>query len=79
MNKNEYADFIKRMQMLGNLESQRKQAESSHPVELKKFLLFLDEVQLISQKQQTNASTVSSTTEMRIRRQQILARVPRSR
>jgi hypothetical protein len=67
------------MQMLGNLESQRKQAESFHPVELKKFLLFLDEVQLISQKQQINASTVSSTTEMRIRRQQILARVPRSR
>jgi hypothetical protein len=40
----EYAAWIKRMQLLGELEKQRQEEERNDPDGLKKFLIFLEEV-----------------------------------
>ncbi|MBN2089867.1 hypothetical protein JW964_09640 [candidate division KSB1 bacterium] len=73
----EYAAWMKRMQLLGELEQQRQEEERNDPDGLKKFLIFLEEVHNLWLKENPDSIHDFSATQMRIERQKLLARFPR--
>ena len=76
MTKTEYDIWISKMKLLGDLERLRKQEERTSPDGLKQFLVFLDDVHQMSGKNKRPILDDMSMTDLRIERQQILARYP---
>lgn len=76
MTKTEYDSWISKMKMLGELERLRKQEERISSDGLKQFLVFLDEVHKMSCKTENPILDDMSMTDLRIERQQLLARYP---
>lgn len=74
MTKNEYDTWISKMKMLGKLERLRKQEERINSNGLKEFLVFLDEINKMLRK--NKSPILNDMTDLRIERQQLLARYP---
>ncbi len=77
MTQREYNAWIARMRLLGELERQRKEEERSNPEGLKQFLIFLDELHRTQLKKDSRVLEDLSKTNLRIARQQLLARFPK--
>ena len=76
MTLDEYKNWIAKMRLLGDLERQRQADERAEPDGLKQFLLFLDQIHNMLQKSGRAILDEMSETDVRIRRQRILAKFP---
>ena len=72
----EYRRWIVKMRLLGTLEEKRQKEERANPEGLKRFLLFLDDIFQIWRKKNSRIFEDSTATDIRIKRQKILAKYP---